>query len=163
MLPSRFSFSALLPWVGFISGETVPCCGKGAIALPTLTSSWVHNWYGKGSLKGTDGPVSAAHPEPISGLGPLIFQMARHESDVLPLGKEVWSMSLPCLTILGCEEGEWDIGHCAKGCAVMCQGACEGDGRWAAPAFPHTLRLLTAHLRVPGKTRAQVPCRPHCL
>lgn len=35
-------------------------------------------------------------------------------------------MDLPCLTILGCEEGEWDTGHCAQ---RMCSDAGQPSAR----------------------------------
>ena len=46
--------------------------------------------------------------------GEFGFQLARHESDVLPLGKEVWEHESASLTVMGYKVGEWKLGHCGQ-------------------------------------------------
>lgn len=54
-------------------------------------------------------PMSGAHPESNSGLGPLVLQLATYESDVLPLGKEVWEHGFTTPDRYGLRGGR--VGH----------------------------------------------------
>lgn len=56
----------------------------------------------------------------------MIFLPARHGSDVLPLGKEVWEYGFTTPEHYGCEVGEWDVGH---GGQKMCSDAGQPSAR----------------------------------
>ena len=92
----------------------------------------------------------------------LVFQLARHETDVLPLGKEVWAHEFTSLTIMGYKVGEWELGHCGQRVCV-CDVRQHSAGNHEREAWelvgelspdPHTFLLLRLNSRVAERTWA---------